>query len=200
MAYFDTLMTKLDAVNVCLSAMGEPSINELETAGVDAQIASDIVDETSRAVQGMGWHWNRETHTISPDVNGNIVLPSNTLRVDTIEDDKSTDVIQRGLKLFDRTNNSYVFGDALKLELIVALPFDDLPFAAKNFITFRSARLMQQRALGSETLHKFNRDDEQRAWVVLLQDEAEVADASMLDDSWSTASILNRGWFARGAY
>lgn len=200
MAYFDTPMTKLDAVNVCLSAMGEASINELESAGIDAQIASDIVDETSRGVQGMGWHWNRETHTISPDVNGYIVLPSNTLRVDTVNMDKSTDVVQRGLKLFDRTTNLYTFSDPLEVDIIVTLPFEDLPFAAKNFITFRASRLFQQRVLGSETLHKFNQQDEQRAWVMLLQDEAEVTDANMLDDSWSTTSILSRGSFARGAY
>lgn len=200
MAYFDTPMTKLDAVNVCLSAMGEASINELETAGIDAQISSDIVDETTRAVQGMGWHWNRETHTISPDVNGYIVLPSNTLRVDSVNMDKSVDVVQRGLRLFNRTTNLYTFTDPLEVDIIVALAFEDLPFAAKNFITFRAARTFQQRVLGSDTLHKFNQQDEQRAWVMLLQDEAEVTDANMLDDSWSTASILSRGHFARGIY
>lgn len=200
MAYYDTPMTKLDAVNVCLSAMGEPKINSLDAAGIDAQMASDLVDETSLSVQGAGWHWNRETHTLTPDVNGYLVLPANTLRVDTIEDSKPTDVIQRGVRLFNKTNNSYVFSDSLKLELIVALNYEDLPFAAKNFITYRAARLMQQRSLGSETLHKFNEKDEQRAWVLLLQDEAETLDANMLDDSWSTASILNRGWFSRGAY
>jgi hypothetical protein len=148
----------------------------------------------------MGWHWNRETHDLSPDVNGYLVLPANTLRVDTINDDKPIDVIQRGLRLFDRTANSYVFDQTLTLEIIVALDYEDLPFAAKNFITYRAARMFEQRALGSETLQKFNEKDEQRAWVVLLQDEAETQDSNMLDDSWSTASILNRGWFSRGAY
>lgn len=200
MAYFDTPMTKLDAVNVCLSAMGEPSINELETAGADAQIASDIVDEISRAVQGMGWHWNRETHTISPDVNGFIVLPANTLRVDSVDEDKAVDVIQRGTRLYDRENNTYVFPKTVKVDITAALPFDDLPFAARNFIAYRSARVMQQRSLGSETLQKFNERDEQRAWTMLMQDEAEVSDTNYINDSWSSASVVTRGSFSRSNY
>ena len=200
MSYFNTPMSKLEAVNICLSSMGEPSIASLDGAAIDAQMASDLIDETSRSVQAMGFHWNRETHTLSPNVAGEIVLPSNTARVDTVDGDRSVDVIQRGTRLYDRTNNTYVFDKSLTVDIAVILPFEDLPLAAKNFITMRSARLLQQRLLGSETLHKFNQADEQRAWVLLLQDEADIADASMLHDSWSTASILNRGWFSRGGY
>lgn len=200
MSFYNTPMTKLEAVNICLSSMGEPAINSLDGAAIDAQMASDLIDETSRSVQAMGFHWNHEIHTLSPNVAGEIVVPSNTARIDTINDDKSIDVVQRGTRLFDRVNNTYTFTDSLDVELFVFLPFEDLPFAAKNFITMRSARLLQQRLLGSDTLHKYNLPDEQKAWVLLLQDEADVADSSMLYDSWSTASILNRGWFSRGAY
>lgn len=200
MAYYTTPMTKLDAVNVCLSAMGESSINELETAGVDAQIASDIVDEISRSVQGMGWHWNRETHTISPDINGYLVLPANTLRVDSTGESQTIDVVQRGLKLYNKDDNTYQFEKAMDVELIVALDFDDLPFAAKNFISYRAARIMQQRTLGSETLQKFNEKDEQRAWTLLQQDEADTCDCNLINDSWSSASIVTRNSFSRSNY
>ena len=50
MAYFNTPMTKLEAVNICLSSMGEPVINSLDNASVDAQIASDLIDEVGRTV------------------------------------------------------------------------------------------------------------------------------------------------------
>lgn len=200
MAYYDTPMTKLDAVNVCLSAMGEPKITSLDAAGVDAQMASDLVDEVSLEVQGQGWHWNREVHTLSPDINGYLVLPSNTLRVDTVGMDQPIDVIQRGGRLYNKDDNTYVFDQDLDLEIIVALPYEDMPFAAKNFVTYRAARRLQQRMLGSETLQKFNEKDENRAWVLMLQDEAATQDSNMLSDSWSTNSILSRGTFSRGAY
>jgi hypothetical protein len=160
MSFTISPMTKLDAVNICLSSMGEPVVNSLDGAAVDAQMASDLVDETSRSVQSMGWYWNYEIHTLSPNVNGEIVLPQNTMRVDTIESDRATKVVQRGLKLFNTVDSTYQFSDPLKVEMYVQLPFDDLPTAAKQFITIRAARLLQQRLLGSDTLDKYNKEDE----------------------------------------
>lgn len=193
-------MTKLQAINICLSAMGEPVINSLDDAAVDAQMASDIVDETTSSVQSEGWDWNTEKHTLSPTVDGFILLPDNTIRVDTIEADAGTDVIQRGLKLFNRDTSSFIFTKPLRLSLTVILSFDDLPFTAKQFIAIRAARVFQQRSLGSDTLYKFDQADEQRAWAVLMQEEAETMDANILRDNWSTSSIVNRWHFARGAY
>lgn len=193
MSYSYSPMTKLDAVNICLSSMGEPVINSLDGASVDAQIASDIIDETSRTLQSEGWHWNRERHTISPNVSGEIALPPNTARIDTIENSFNIDVIQRGGRLFDRSTNSYTFSSPLTLEIFVVLPFEDLPLAAKNLVTYRAARIFQTRVLGSETIAKFNSVEEQRAMLVLLQDEASIADYNMLSDSYQTASILDRG-------
>lgn len=200
MSYFNTPMTKLDAVNICLSSMGEPVINSLDGASVDAQMASDLIDETSRTVQAQGWHWNRERHTITPNFNNEIVLPANTARIDTIEDSRNIDVIQRGGKLFNRKDNTYTFTQPLTVEIYVLLSFEDMPLAAKNYVTYRAARVFQQRLLGSDTLNKFNSADEQRSWLAMLQDEADVADHNMLYDSWQTHSILSRGTFARGAY
>jgi hypothetical protein len=193
-------LTLLDAVNICLSAMGEPVINSLDDAATDAQMAVDIIDETNMSVQSVGWHWNTEKHTISPDVNGHILLPENTIRVDTIDDDVGTDVIQRGLKLFNKDTSTFVFTKALKLQLSVILDYDTLPFSARQFVAIRSARVCQQRLLGNETLYKFDRDDENRAWAVLMQEEAETKNANVLRDNWSAASIVNRSFFARGAY
>lgn len=200
MSFPITPLTKLDAVNICLSTMGEPTVNTLDGAAVDAQMASDLVDETSRSVQGMGWHWNREKHTLSPSVNSQIILPANTIRVDTIDDSKSIDVVQRGGKLFDVENSTYTFTKDLKVEIYVQLTFDELPFAAKQFITMRAARLLQQRLLGSDTLYKFSAQDEQRAWTILMQEETETADANMLYDSWDTRKIVSRGYFSRGGF
>jgi len=200
MSFPITPLTKLDAVNICLSSMGEPVVNSLDSAAIDAQMASDLVDETSRSVQGMGWHWNREKHTLSPNISGEIILPSNTLRVDTIEESLSVDVVQRGGKLFNKETSTYLFDGPLTVEVYVQLTFDQLPFAAKQFITIRAARVLQQRLLGSETLAKFHEMDEQRAWIALQQEEAETYDGNMLYDAWSTRRIVTRGVFSRSGF
>ena len=200
MTYTLTPLSKLDAVNICLSSMGEPQVNSLDGVAVDAQMAASLIDETSMTVQAMGWHWNREIHSLAPDTNGEIVLPANTARVDTVNGSKTVDVVQRGSRLFDVGNNTYQFTSPIEIEIFVILEFEELPLTAKQYITIRAARILQQRLLGSDTLYKFAQVDEQTAWIALQTDNAAVTDANMLTDSWSVGRILSRGYFARGAY
>lgn len=187
-----TSMTKLDAVNIALSAMGEPKISTLDGAAVDAQIASDLIDETSRNVQSRGWHWNRERLTLQPDVFGIIKIPANTSRIDTIDGDVNTDIVIRGDRLYNRYEASYIFDKALALEVYVFLDYEDLPYAAKQYIAMRAARLFQQRVLGSPVLSEFGQEEERQAYLTLLQDDLEVADYNMLYDSANTSFIVNR--------
>lgn len=184
--------TKLEAVNVCLTNIGEAPVASLTGLQVDAQVASSIIDEVSREVQSNGWHWNTEVHTISPNISNQIILPANTLRVDTVEKDRSRDVIQRGMKLYDRKDNTYTFTDSLRLHLTIALDFDEIPEAARRYITMRSSRVFQERTLGSESLSKFNRGDEQQAWALLQHEEAETGDHNMITDSYSTYTTVAR--------
>jgi len=184
--------TKLEAVNVCLTNIGEAPVASLTGLQVDAQVASSIIDEVSREVQTNGWHWNTEVHTISPNISSQILLPANTLRVDTVEKDRSLDVVQRGMKLYDRKDNTYTFTGSLRLHLTVALDFDEIPEAARRYITMRSSRVFQERTLGSESLSKFNRGDEQQAWALLQHEEAETGDHNMITDSYSTYTTVSR--------
>lgn len=187
-----TPTTKLEAVNVCLTNIGEAPVASLTGLQVDAQVASSIIDEVSREVQSNGWHWNTEVHTISPNISNQILLPANTLRVDTVEKDSSLDVVQRGMKLYDRKDNTYLFTASLRLHLTVALDFDEIPEAARRYITMRSSRVFQERTLGSESLSKFNRGDEQQAWALLQHEEAETGDHNMITDSYSTYTTVAR--------
>jgi len=187
-----TPTTKIEAVNVCLTNIGEAPVASLVGLQVDAQVASSIIDEVSREVQSNGWHWNTEIHTISPNISNQILLPANTLRVDTAGKNKSVDVVQRGMKLYNRKENTYTFTQTLDLHLTMVLDFDEIPEAARRYITMRSSRVFQERTLGSESLSKFNRSDEQQAWALLQHEEAETGDHNMITDSYSTYTTVAR--------
>ncbi len=96
------------------------------------------------------------------------------------------------MKLYDRKDNTYLFTASLRLHLTVALDFDEIPEAARRYITMRSSRVFQERTLGSESLSKFNRGDEQQAWALLQHEEAETGDHNMITDSYSTYTTVSR--------
>jgi hypothetical protein len=203
MAYYDTPMSKLDAVNICLNSIGESSIQSLVSdVPPDAQLAADLVDETSRSFLNIGWHWNREIIKLTPDVDGYLQLPANISRVRSINGSISADVVQRGTKLYDKSNNTFVFtaGTIMEVEVYLLLPFDDLVQQAREYIAYRSAMVFQQRIHASDTEDKMLKERVQSSWIQLVRAENQVGRPNMLRDNWAAASILNRGSFSRGLY
>ena len=189
--------TELEAINTMLSTIGESPVNAVEDTGnVDVVIARQILQSVSREVQARGWHFNTEkNYTITPDSAGYLVLPNTVLKVDTVYPDSSKDVVVRGSRLYDREKHTYVFTDAVKVDMTILLTFDELPEVARNYATIRASRIFQERVVGSDTLHAFNSQDEARAMVSLMEYEADTADLNILSGNYSVYRILgDRPW------
>lgn len=187
--------TELEAVNLMLSTIGESPVNTLEDVGVvDAVVALSILQMASRQVQLIGWHWNtEEDFPLAPTYpEGEILLPANTLKVDTSGDDSSLDLVQRGNRLYDRVNHTFAVGRTVKVEIVFCLPFDQLPEAARAYIAIRAARQFQEKSVGSETLRAFSKADELQAMAALVDAEAETQDFNILTGNESVARVLRR--------
>lgn len=184
--------TKLEAVNTMLSAIGESPVSSLNSGLVDAELAISILDATSREVQSKGWHFNREYNfSITPTTTGEIVLPMNCLKVDGITQNQELDLVQRGRKLYNRRSHSFVVSQSVAVDMVVLLDFEEIPEAARNYITVRAARIFQNRTVGSDTLNGFEVADEQAALIELLDMEGDTADYSIFDNS-SVYRVLDR--------
>lgn len=195
------LMTKLQAVNICLNSVGASSVEDVDAGGPDAQMAADLIEETSAYIQSEGWTWNREVFKLVPDKDKHIYLPANTINVDSVGVSKNIDVIQRGQRLYNKAENSYEFPQTeIYVECIMALPWTDLPQAVRIFIAASSALVFQQRILSSESLDKFLEQKAKDAWIKIVRADMRDADYNMLKDNWSTASVVERAQFNRGAY
>lgn len=191
-----TATTKLEAVNVLLSCIGEAPVNSLTSGLVDAETAETILDSVSREVQSQGWGFNTDyEREFTLDANNQIQIASDVLRIDMAERRTSElDVVARGNKLYNRATNSFYFDPSIssvKMNAVVLLSFDDLPEAARRYVTVRSARIFQDRVVGSETLHAFHQRDELMALVELKDADSEVNDHSIFDN-YSVASVLDR--------
>ena len=193
-----TPTTKLEAVNIMLSTIGESPVNSLASGLVDAELAETILDATSRSVQSEGWHFNKEYQVkYSPDLTGAVLLPTNILRADaseqqdTINRGQPFDLVQRGTKMYDRKNHTYVINKTVELDVVVQLAFEELPEVAKRYITLKSSRVFQDRVVGSGTLHGFNQEDEATAYFELKEFEGDSGDYTIFD-SPDVAATLDR--------
>ena len=187
-----TPTTKLEAVNIMLSSIGDAPVNSLTSGLVDAEMAETILDATSRDVQSQGWHFNTEINfTLAQLASGEVPIPSNCLKVDQIAGQSARDLIQRGRKLYDRNNHTFIIGESVKVDMVLLLDFEELPEAARRFVTLKAARVFQDRAVGSAELHGFQEKDEMRAWVEMKDAEADTADYSIFDNN-GVSRVLDR--------
>lgn len=196
MAIVLTPTTELEAVNTILSVIGEAPISSLQAgaAVADAVTAQQTLSEVNRSVQSKGWHFNTDKKiSLSPEAfTGEVRVPSNCLRVDTVEDDREVDVVLRGSRLYDRVNHTYSFTRSLMVDMVVLLPFEEIPETARHFITIKAARVFQARAVGAETLFSFSQLDERDALVAFKKAEGITGDYNILTGNPTVFRVLNR--------
>lgn len=181
-----TPMTELEAVNRMLFTIGETPINTIENSGlVDAVTARQVLAQASRDTQLVGWEWNsEEDYPLVPSFpEGEIILPPNTLKVDTSGVSADLNLVQRGTRLYDRKNHTYAINQTVYVDIVLLLPFEELPEAARSYISIKAARQFQAGFIGSDTLFKFTQYDEQTAWKNLIDAESEGQDLNILDNS-----------------
>jgi len=195
MATAVTPTSELEAVNLMLSVIGESPLSNLsDTTVVDAVLARQILSEVSRTVQSKGWHFNTEkAFPLTPSIpSKEISVPLNCLRVVTVYPDYDTDAVHRGTRLYDRKNHTYQFEKGLKVDLVVVLPFEELPETARHYVAVKAARVFQARTVGSDTLYAFTAEDERDARVTFKKAEGVTGKHNMLTGSWSVNHILQR--------
>jgi hypothetical protein len=192
-----TASTKLEAVNIMLSTIGESPVNSLSSGLVDAELAETILNNTSRTVQAEGWHFNREYDLgLTPNLSGEIKLPNNVLRADASYEPYSKDLVQRGDRMYDKKEHTFKINDTVKLDIVVELEYEDLPEVAKRYISIKAARLFQARVLGSETLHGFTQEEETQAFYSLREFENDTEDFNVFD-TYDVFRVIDRN---RGAF
>ena len=174
--------------------IGESPVSSITgTISVDAATALALVRNTTREIQTHGFYWNTEVnYTISPNAEKKLQLPANTLQVDTTGDHVTDDLVARGQYLYDRVNHTYEFDDSVEVELVVALNFEEMPEAARRYVTVRSSRIYQERVMATPTLSSFNTADEDFARAQLLAENISVEDNNMLTDSYGISYTLGR--------
>ena len=185
------LTTKLEAVNTMLGTIGESPVTQItvtSTLPISAVTAITVLDEVSREVQSEGWHFNTVLkQTLSPNGSNEIVLATDILHVDTL--DNSKDIVQRGSKLFNRADNTFTFTADIDVRSMSLLDFTDLPEQARRYITLKGSRVFQSRTVGSQELEQQILRDELKARYNLEEMDGQGADRTIFDN-YDVASCL----------
>ena len=177
-----------------LAAIGEAPVNKLTgTLPVDVAIAQSTLVEINKAVQAEGWSFNTEIDvTLTRNTANQIILPTDVLRVDAnIHQHPTIDPIQRGLKLYDRLNNTFTFEEDLICTVVYFREYSEIPEPARRYIVIRAARIFVDRLVSDEGLRTYTQQDEVRARAVLMETDLNNGDHNILRGDPSLTNVFS---------
>lgn len=178
--------TLMDAVNICLRAIGSGNVLSLDTASMtpDAENALITIHTVSVEVQTPGWQWNTEKalkldphpQDGSPAA-GVVQLPDNVLKLmPTFRESTGRQLTMRGKYLYDPWQSTANIGETVTARLVVMLDYEDLPAAARTYIAHRAARIFAANKLNSQITTAEQDSEESQAWLLMLEAEDEADD------------------------
>lgn len=201
----EMLNTELDAVNLCLSSIGREPVSTLETSDLDTAMARDSINQVSVDVQnngGMGWWFNQEKRwKLSPDGNGEIILPNNTLSIleaRTTFYDQGERLTVRGNRVYDTDNHTFEMTEnvtrdgTIEFTLLLLLPYEQLPTSARSAIAWTARRIFCDDVLGDVNMHEINSRNEMRAYSRLEQENRRTLRSNYLIDNNKVRAQLGR--------
>lgn len=179
-----------------LIAVGEQVIL-VEVAGAgDYANCSAILDAETLKVLAKGWDFNTDKDiALVPDVDGQIALGDNVLRIDP--QDLSRDITHRGGRLFDKVAQTFVFDAPVTLHRIVAFPFEDCPYHVQTEIVGRATQKYQRAYVGSAQLDQFAAEEKAEATADARDAEVDEDDFNILDNP--DLAYLRRGRYRNGS-
>ncbi|GEM_PF-3175039 len=160
-----TFLSKLDVVNDMLAALGETPVNDLSSGHPLVGAAVRMIGTANSREQAKAWWFNKELVTLSPDDNGAIWLPNDTIRVDPTK--TTLHYVQRGRRLYQpyarASVDKYKFTRPVTCWLVRLLPFEELPAPAQLLVSY-SAQL--------DFMKSYDADQDKYAAVQALKREA----------------------------
>ena len=171
--------TELSAVNSILGSIGQAPITALNFQNPEISFVYNLLTETSKDVQNEGWHFNKEDHIkISPDANGNYLIPTNYLRFDIHDGlyDRKRDVVRRDGKLYDTVLHTDVFTQDFYFDVTFLFAFVDVPSVIQRYIIARASVRAATQLVSNADLVKLLQLQEAQTKAAALEYDCEQGD------------------------
>ncbi len=187
-----SLDTELSAVNSILGSIGQSPATSLDFTNPELSFIHNLLREVNVDVQNEGWSFNTEYHvTYSPDTNGYFVIPPNVIRFDVHDNQniRTTDVVKRNGRLYDKYNHTAVFTADLDLDVVTLYEFSDLPSVFQRYITYRAAGRAAAQLVGNPQLVQLLSTQEAQARATCMEYECDQGDHTFM--GWPDGTSYN---------
>ena len=187
------MLTELEAMNQILSVTGDSPVSSVSSTYEQAVVARRILLEVSKEKQAQGYWFNEiEEMYIVQDEDGFINLPAETIRCEIPRD--SGDLVQRGLRIFNKKDNTYVINDSVYVNLVTELDWNLLPQSFRQVVVAYASLRYNSEYFGSPVVENTIKSDLYSKEILLQQEDVANRDINMLENTRSSnIAFRNRG-------
>lgn len=140
-------MTLLDAINTCLSTLGEARVTSTTVRNPTVDLIRNTIAMKLDELLERGWWFNTAQVTMYPSPTNEMEYPENALSILGWDGEQ---FVPRGGMLFDLDNNTRYFTEAKRMQITYAVDFEDLPECAANVVMQRANRAVYSGDLGMD--------------------------------------------------
>ena len=179
------MLTELEAINQVLSVTGDAPVSSINSTYEQAVVARRILLEISKEKQANGYWFNEiDDQLILKDSNGEVNLPAETIRVDMPND--GGDLVQRGLKIFNKKLNTFKIDDDVIVNLVTELKWSLLPQSFRQVVVSYASLRFNAEYFGSPELQQTILGDIQGKDIMLQKEDIDNRDINMLNNTRSS--------------
>jgi hypothetical protein len=175
-----TTTTKLLAINEILSLVGINTVADLtDPARQDVLQALQTFDEVLRQLATTRNYFNRYAKiTLTPDINKEILITSDIYDVEL--SDSNIQVVIKNGKLYNLSDNTYLFDNSEEADVSYYLDIDSIPEVVKRYVLTTTARKLYFKLFGPSTHLQVLVEEEKMAYSTFQRWELESADLNMI--------------------
>lgn len=152
----------IDAVNTVLRELGEPPVTSVDEQYPTLDLVLPALEQNRLKVLEERWWFNHYTeYTIELDLSGECMPPVNTIMF--YPDDP--ELVFNGVKVTDLQGNDPSAN--VKGTLVLDVPFEQMPLAARRYVTYMTARDVYSTDVGVDNVMQSIMQRMQEAYVLL---------------------------------
>lgn len=126
------MLTTLDIINDMIGSTGTAPLTSNDVNHPLYRKALAKLNLLNKSLQKRGWWYNRTPRTFTPNVSGEIILPSTCLSADPVDTDSN--LVQRDGKLYDPAVASYDIGQDVEVMFVEEWPIEDMPSEPQDYL------------------------------------------------------------------
>lgn len=183
------MTTRLEILNAMLAVNGETPVSSTDSTDPAAIQANNVLTNIDRKVQLRGWWFNKEVMVLNDNVDGEVILPQNTLSVDPV--DTRSAYVRRGTRLYDKKNNTFVISDTVKVEVVVQLDISDMPESASMYLMDKAVKEYYIDDDGDETKVRRLSEREAESYAYLQREHLANSDTNIRNSTLGLKLLHN---------